>query len=161
MSDTHNCGRLLGAHILHEPPGTNIGGLEPFGPTKSAPRSVLQYYGLSQVSAVIQRALVPVNAIFPISFMWHARCIVYDTEAWCGRIIGDTTCNTHAVQKRAIACPSTTALCITFETLAASQYLRSLHAVSDKIQKNNSLITVFFANQTTALCSDSWNMIVL
>ena len=159
MSDTHNCGRLLGAHILHEPPGTNIGGLEPFGPMKSAPMSVLQYYGLSQVSAVIQRALV--QAIFPISFMWHARCIVYDTEAWRGRIVGDTTCNTHAVQKRTIACPSTTARCITFETLAASLYLRSLHAVSDKIQNNNSLITVIFANQTAALCSDSWNMIVL
>jgi len=140
-----------------------LGGLEPFGPMKSAPMSVLQHYGLSQVSAVIglQRALVPVNAIFPISFMWHARCIVYDTEAWRGRIVGDTTCNTHAVQKRTIACPSITARCITFETLAASLYLRSLHAVSDKIQNNNSLITVIFANQTAALCSDSWNMIVL
>ena len=67
----------------------------------------------------------------------------------------------NAVKKRTIACPSITAHCITFETLAASQYLHSLHAVSDKIQNNNSLITVIFANQTAALCSDSWNMIVL
>ena len=34
MSYTHNCDQLLGggAHILHEPWETNIGGIEPLGP---------------------------------------------------------------------------------------------------------------------------------
>jgi len=32
MSYTHNCDRLLGGGTLHEPRGTNIGGLEPLGP---------------------------------------------------------------------------------------------------------------------------------
>jgi len=44
MSFTHNCGRLLGAHILHEPRGLNIVELKPFGPMKSAPMQLIYSY---------------------------------------------------------------------------------------------------------------------
>ena len=42
MPFTHNCSRLLGAHILHEPRSPNSGGSSsPLDPMKSAPTQLL------------------------------------------------------------------------------------------------------------------------